>query len=925
MRQMGTAAQSPRRTGPAGGDGGDRFGAEQPHWLTPSTPVTGELPELPETVGYRIKRALLGRPLESSALHSERLGKPTALAVLSSDVISSSAYGTESILRVLIPVAGLGAFALITPITGLLLIVLVAVCLCYRNVVKAYPVAGGSYVVSRENFGYSVAQIPGAALLCSYTLTVAVSIAAGVDAVISAFPAIGVSPVVLSILFVLLLTYGNLRGIKEAGRLFAIPTYWFICSMAALIVVAVVRVAISGHLAHAAHSAGQLHAGPAGAGLLLGASVFIFLRGFANGGSAMTGMEAISNAVSVFKDPQIRNARQTLVLMASIIGGLFLAVSVFAALTHAIPFLDGTPTVLSEIGTVIFGAGAIGRVAFYSLQFSTALILILGANTSFNGFPLLMNFIARDSFMPRPLTRRGHRLVYSNGIIFLAVLSIALLLVTRANVASLIPLYATTVFTGFTMAGAGMFVYHYKRRLPDRRHGLAVNGIAAATSGIVTLIFVITEFTRGAWAVVVVIPLIIYALSRTHRRYEAERAILAAEAPRGAGGKGARAAAKPGAGADEQAGDRAADRAGGEAPARPAGRAMGRAMGRETREVRGEGRSRPLGRLEVIVLVDRADLATSRALDLATMLASGSPVRAVHFSDTEERSDRLFRAWTRLDWGDTPLQIIECPDRRVTRAVRELAQDLADDGNTEVLLILPRRAFRGVFSRLMHDHTAERIVGAVTTLEHVSATIAPFDVERLLKEGAGRDAALAASTVSAVNTPGASSTPSAPGTMVGAGAGGGGGTPPEERALDDQRAPESSAPKNAGTTQEGSELAKELDAYPSPVGAAAIGSVTHRQRARVAGRVRSVSVQPWSGVPTFECMLVDPTGAIVLAFLGRREIAGIVPGAKLVAEGAVGGRGGQLAMLNPTWELLEPVEPVDPSVASGAEDGPTGE
>ncbi len=754
---------------------------------------------------YRLKRRLLGRPLVSEQIHSERLGKPTALAVLSSDVVSSSAYASESVLRILVPVAGVGAFLLITPITGLLLLVLAVVCLCYRNVVQAYPVSGGSYVVSRENFGYAAAQIPGAALLCSYTLTVAVSVAAGVDAVLSAFPSLHVPPTLLAVVFVVVLTFGNLRGIREAGRVFAVPTYWFIASMGLLVVVALGRLAADGHLPRAAHAAGQLSAGPAGPGLLLGASLFLFLRGFANGGSAMTGMEAISNAVSVFREPQVRNARTTLILMASIIGVLFLAVSVLAALTRSVPYASGTPTVLSEIARLVFGSGPAGRAAFYSLQFSTALILILGANTSFNGFPLLVSFIARDSFLPRQLTKRGHRLVFSNGILLLAALSVALLVITRANVASLIPLYATTVFTGFTMAGAGMFKYHLTRPSPKRTRGLVVNALAAGTSGVVTLVFVVTEFTRGAWAIVVVIPLVIFALSRTHRRYLAEKEVLAEEV--------------------------AVDNAG----------------------------SRVLKRQEIVVLVDSVDLASSRALQLARSIASGSPVRAVHFSIDAERAERIRRAWPRFAVGQIQLQVIECPDRRLERAVTELAADLARDNETEVLLILPRRASRGPVGRLLHDKTAEKIVAAVTSLEHVSATIAPLDVHRLLESrrstlvGASEDAVLACASV----------------------------------------------------TQE-SESRRE-PSFDAVAGTTPIGSVEHRQRVRIAGRVRAVSVQPWSGVPTFECMLVDGTGALTIAFLGRREIPGIEPGTKLVVEGAIGSHRGRLAMLNPLWEFLEPL------------------
>lgn len=248
-----------------------------PEWLRPRAPSSATSPDLPETASYRLKRRLLGPALVSDQLQGEQLGKPVALAVLSSDVMSSAAYASESILRILIPAAGLGAFALITPVTVLLLVVLGVVCLCYRDVVQTYPVSGGSYVVTRENYGPTAAQVPGAALLCSYTLTVAVSIAAGVDALISVFPGLG-HPVLLSVAFVLILTFGNLRGITEAGRVFAVPTYWFLASMAALIVTGLVRLAVDGHLAHIAAPGAHIRIAHTGLGLLLGAGCSSSLR-----------------------------------------------------------------------------------------------------------------------------------------------------------------------------------------------------------------------------------------------------------------------------------------------------------------------------------------------------------------------------------------------------------------------------------------------------------------------------------------------------------------------------------------------------------------------------------------------------------------------------------------------------------------------
>lgn len=778
----------------------------EPDWLTPQPTPTGQSPQLPERASYRLKRILLGPPLVSDQLHSERLGKPTALAVLSSDVMSSCAYATESILRILIPAAGVAAFMLITPVTLMLLVVLGVVCLCYRQVVKAYPVSGGSYVVSRENFGYTTAQIPGAALLCSYTLTVAVSIAAGVDAIVSAFGSLAPYRIPLACGFVVLLTFGNLRGIREAGRFFALPTYWFLASMAATLIAGAARLA-SGSLGHVPVQAHHIHFGTSGSGLLLGVGAFLFLRAFANGGSAMTGMEAISNAVPVFREPNVRNAQLTLVTMATVLGVMFFGVSGLAALTHAVPYVSGAPTVLSQIGRLVFGTGTLGAIPYYSLQFSTALILILGANTSFNGFPLLVSFIAQDAYLPRPLITRGHRLVFSNGILMLTVVSLALLVVSNANVASLIPLYACTVFTGFTMAGAGMTKYHLRNHLPHRTRNLIINGAALATSGTVTLIFLVTEFTRGAWLVAVVVPLIVFVLSRTHRRYEAEKAVLAEDAATAAS----------------------------EAPT--------------------------LRNHLVVVLVDQLDLATARALQLARSLAGTDDIKAVHFMADPARAARLRQAWSRLGLQRISLEIIECRDRRLVRAATELAAALSSDGETEVLLVLPRRAYRGVASRILHDHTADRIVAAVSQLPHVSATVAPFDVAGLLRQ---RSRALATQ---------------------------------RERSAGLTVRRQKAADGNALSAPEHLNVAVRGDITP-------LGEVRHRQRTRVAGRVRAVRVQTWAGTSAFECTLVDATGALTVVFLGRRAVPGISPGTEMVAEGMVGSHQGQLAMLNPSYEIL---------------------
>ncbi|HEX3980401.1 MAG TPA: amino acid permease [Acidimicrobiales bacterium] len=780
------------------------------HDLTrrPERTDTTLVASLPESFRYRVKRRLLGPPLVSDELAGQRLGKPTALAVLSSDVMSSSAYASEQMIRVLIPIGGLAAFSLVTPLTAVILAVLAVVTICYRDVVRSYPKAGGSYVVSRDNFGPNVAQIAGAALLISYTITVAVSVAAGSDAIISAVPALGHDAVPLSIGFVLLLAYGNLRGIREAGRVFAIPTYFFITNMAVLIVAGLVREATSG-LPHAPDGNGTVPLGHASGGLILGISAFYLLRAFAQGSSAMTGTEAISNGVSIFRVPQARNARTTLVLMSTILGVMFLGVSVLAALTHSIPFKTGTPTVVSEIGKLVYGSSTFGQVLFYLLQTATALILILAANTSFTGFPFLVSFVAEDSFLPRMLTVRGHRLVFSNGIILLATASIVLLLVTGARVSALIPMYAIGVFTGFTMAGAGMVKHHLSHRGEHWRKSVVVNATAAVVCAVIVVVFAIAEFTQGGWVVVVVMPLIVYGLVRTNREYRSEDVVL-----------------------EEGAAIQACE-------------------------------ARILRRNVVVILIDRIDLATARAIQYARSLTPDD-LRAVHFNIDHPRAGALIERWQRLGLSRLPLDVIDCPDRRLTRASLELAAELAD-GETEVSILLPRRSYGKAWRRILHDQTADQIVEVVSQLNHVNATIVPF----LVAPGIEQQMSL------------------------------------DQLAETPRRTKGTGAAGHPGKSDAGSGI-------PAVPGTMPIAELAWRTRTRIAGRVKTLRVQPWAQAQSLECVLVDSSGhAVTLVFLGRRSISGIRSGSLLIAEGMVGKHHNRLAIINPTYELLSVTESSD--------------
>lgn len=633
---------------------------------------------------YRVKRRLLGPPLVTEQLAAEKLSNPLALGVLASDCISSTAYGSEEMLRILVPVVGVAAFTLLMPVTGAILLVLLLLTLSYRDVVSVYTRAGGSYVVARENFGPRIAQIAAVALLVDYIVTVAVQTAAGTDALISLAHLVGNGytgmdhlklPITAGVVVVLM--YGNLRGIREAGRAFAAPAYLFMVAVALILAVGLVRALTTG-LPHAdVHAHGAIPLGTSGSGWLYGTSLFMVLRSFANGGSSLTGLEAISNGVSAFRSPQGINARRTLTAMSIILGIMVLGVSTLAHFTHAIPYVDGNPTVIAQEAHLIFGSSWAGTVGLVYVQLATALILYTGANTPFTGFPFLASFVAEDRFLPRQLTRRGHRLAFSNGIICLTVVSLALLFVTGSSVDKLVALYAIGVFTGFTMAAAGMTAHHWRLDEPYRRIKIAVNMAAAVTSALVVVIFAITKFTEGAWLVVVVFPLGVWALIRINRQYREEAEALenvptfTADGPR-------------------------------------------------------------WRRHVVYVLVDGLDLATVKALRYAHELRPDE-VRAVHFMIDEARARRLIARWDETPGTTVPLGVVNCPDRRLRRAVAELAARTTEDGTTALTLLIPRRTHSTPMGRLLHRDTGNEIARVLEQLPNVAVTILPFDVTRAME------------------------------------------------------------------------------------------------------------------------------------------------------------------------------------------------
>jgi amino acid transporter len=669
------------------GDGPDpaRGREERPVALrTKAAGLLGGSPEdLPESFGYSVKRRLLGPPMVNEELRHQRLSKVLALGVLSPDGISSSAYGTEEMLIELLPVFGVAAFALILPMTGVILFVMLLVVLSYREVVTVYTRAGGSYVVARENFGPRIAQVAAVALLIDYVVTVAVQVAAGTAAVASAFPALGPYVKEISIGVVLVMCYGNLRGIREAGKFFALPTYLFTGSILLMIAVGLVREAL-GNLhpqdLHGLHGTYTVGAGTAGLTSIV--LIFTLLKSFANGGASLTGIEAVSNAVSAFKPPEGINARRVLVAEGIILGTLVAGISWLAHVTHAIPYVSGFPTVISQEADLVFGHSA--HFMYFVVQATTALILYTGGNTSFNGFPFLTSFVAEDAFLPRWLTKRGHRLVFSNGIIVLTVLAVTLLAVVGSNVNRLVPFYAIGVFTAFSMAGFGMARYHHRRKEPGWRRRLVINFSAGVLTSIVVVVFAVVKFTEGAWLIVIIFPLLVFALIKLNGRYRLEAQVL--------------------------------EDLGGRKPPKPPNYA----------------------RRVVLVFVDDFNLATIAALRYANGLRP-TVLRAVHFVIDQEQADELREAWLRAERG-IALDLVDCPDRRVPRAAGELVAQEASQPGTQVTVVLPRRSYAPVIGRLLHDQTADKIARVVSRIPRSVATIIPFDEQARLEVLADRQA-----------------------------------------------------------------------------------------------------------------------------------------------------------------------------------------
>ncbi|MEY3686903.1 MAG: hypothetical protein RLZZ73_761 [Actinomycetota bacterium] len=640
----------------------------------PQPVVLQEHAQLKDPLSYKIKRAFLGGALNRHTLGHQRLSKRYALGILSSDCISSSAYGSEQILIALLPAFGLAAFAILMPMTAVVIVILIIITLSYRNVIHVYTKTGGAYIVARDNFGPVVAQIAAVALMLDYIVTLAIQAAAGVAAIISTFPSL--EPWKLPMIFtvIVLLTYGNLRGVKEAGKAFAFPTYFFVGCMLIVFGMGFWRLSQGTLPVLATDLPGAVEVGEA-QGLLTFAAIFILLKAFANGGSSLTGLEAISDGVALFREPEHVNAKRTLVIMSTILGTLVLGVSWFAHHIQAMPYESGTPTVISQIAKAAVGTGAFGTVMFIMVQLATMLILFAGANTTYSAFPLLCNFVATDGYLPRQLTKRGHRLAFSNGILLLAGGGAFLVLITAGSVEHLVAFYALGVFTGFTLAGFGMTKYTLRNRTEGWRLRVAINGLAGTVSFAIVIIFSVVKFTDGAWMVLVTAPILVVSFLRLRRQYTREVEALSV---------------------------------------------------RQEQE-----RATTIVRHDVTVLVDNVDIATVGAIRYARSLKPRN-LSAVHFVIDDRRAEEIQKAWAASDaLDDVTLELIDCPDRRLANAALEYSIRMTEKSDVELTLLLPRRSYSRFLGRLLHDQTAEEIAAPISQLQRVVATIVPFDVDRI--------------------------------------------------------------------------------------------------------------------------------------------------------------------------------------------------
>jgi amino acid transporter len=641
-----------------------------------ATAAAGKGDSRPDRVAYALRRWLIGPALRSTAIAEEQMGRLLALAVLSPDALSSVAYGPEAMMAILV-LAGTGELKLSLPIGASLAVLMLSVGLGYRQVIRAYPHGGGSYIVASDSLGRQWGLLAGAGLIVDYILTVAVSVASGVEAVTSAIPSLGSARVVIGLAVIVLLVAGNLRGVRDAGAAFAAPTYLFVAAIALVV--------IAGLLKAGSHGFHPATAAPHRAIEAVG--VLLLLRAFASGATAMTGIEVISNAVPVFRAPQARHARQTLTVMMILLISMFIGVVLVAHFDGAAP--SGSQTVLSQIAHASVGGG----IPYGFVQLATTLVLLVAANSAFNGFPRLLYFMARDGYVPRLFLRMGDRLAFSNGILVLAVPAAVIYAAFGGLTGPLIPLFAIGVFLAFALAQSGMVAHWSRHHERGWRAALATNLLGAILSGAVVLIAAITKLAEGAWVVVVLVPVIILVCRRVHAHYESARAALTPRPDAGGHTREARVT-----------------------PPRLSSQVSTRLA--EAQDDPSEVHS------FAVVPIAVLDLAALHALAYAVSLAQ--PVLALHMSPTEDEAERFQRSWRA--WGDhLPLEVVVSPFRAT---VAPLANYIAalhrQRPDVTLTLVVPELVVAKRWQRILHNRIATRLRASLIAYEGIVITTVPF-------------------------------------------------------------------------------------------------------------------------------------------------------------------------------------------------------
>ncbi len=647
--------------------------------------ATREAGHAPTRAGWtaaRARRALLGPPLHSAAVLEERMRKLVALPVLSSDALSSVAYGPEAMLVVL-ALGGATAFGFSVPLAIAIVVLMVVVGLSYRQTIRAYPRGGGSYIVASDNLGLLPGLTAAAGLMLDYILTVAVSVASGVAAITSAIPSLAPDRVEIGLAVIAILVAGNLRGVRQAGLLFAAPTYMFILAVFLIVIVGVVDAA--GHGFHATPRP-PVHAAEA-------VTLLLILRAFGSGATAMTGIEAISDGIPAFKPVEWRNARVTLTWMVSLLVVMFVGTIVLIELDGIVP--QTSQTVLSQLAHRSVGSG----VLYGYVQAATALVLLLAANTAFSDFPRLLFFLARDYAAPRFFLRMGDRLAFSNGIVVLGAAAAAILAAFDGSVTSLIPLFAVGVFLAFTLSQAGMVRRWLRTREPGWKGSICFNALGAFLSAIVLLITSFTKFLEGAWLVVILIPLLVTLFLRIRAHYLAVgRAVALQPLP-------------------------AKTRAKSITP--PPGRVLQTEAAPHGESGLFEHEEAPdqVHNLTVVPLISM-DLASLRALAYAASL--GQPVLAVHVSTDVEEARRFRSYWQ--EWGDhVPLEIVLSPYRALVAPLARYLRLLHEQvPHFTVTVVLPELVVHRVWHRALHNGVAPRLRRALRQLPGIVITTVPF-------------------------------------------------------------------------------------------------------------------------------------------------------------------------------------------------------